>query len=209
MQSAVDAMSTLIRDYERQKERVRELTEALEVANARLLEQSNALAQRVITVGGYNLTTRNGGMEDTIGFLNPTRVEQLQRLTTGRSGHATSGVGFNHQFINRSSSISLPPRPSTLDGFLMGKTNLTNLQGIEGRSDIRLVPPFQYDHSDAEVLLPSSQASLQHLGLPTTTLNETRDDKRIRQQILMHHQEDNEVSNMKGKRRKYGDSEKC
>ena len=141
MQSAVDAMSALIRQHSQQQETIRKLTEALQEANTKcrlLQERANAVVidSRHTPSGGRPVDgDRVSGLHDLLGLIDSAAASQRQGFTAGISGSARSGVGFNLVGIM---DRGPPHRPATLEELLSEAGNRTNPDIFAGRSDIFL-----------------------------------------------------------------------
>lgn len=121
MQSAVDAMTRLIREHNEQRATISKLKEALADAFAQhellLAERSNSLAESTPNVG---LQSGNlAHLHNPLALINPTTTDPFRRLANTNMGLVQRGINFNNPLINSRSTTGLvPSRIRTLDEML-------------------------------------------------------------------------------------------
>jgi hypothetical protein len=122
MQSAVDAMTRLIREHAEQRATISKLKEALADAFAKqemlLAERSNSMVEST-----PNVRLQSGNLahlHNPLPLINPTTTtDQFHRLATTNIGLVQRGINFNNPLINGRSTTSLiPSRIRTLDEML-------------------------------------------------------------------------------------------
>lgn len=161
MQSAVDAMSALIREHSQQQSTILNLTEALREANTKcrlLQEQVNAFANSRATLsGGLPVDgCRVRGLHDPIGVINSAAASPFQRFAADVTGNVRQGFGFNSQHMNSGPSS----RPPTLEALLSSSGNTSTSNDFGGPSDLLLRTSFllqqqrasAYQHASADIV---------------------------------------------------------
>jgi uncharacterized coiled-coil protein SlyX len=157
MQSAVDAMTRLIREHAEQRATISKLKEALADAFAKqemlLAERSTSLVEST-----PNVRLQSGNLahlHNPLPLINPTATtDQFHRLATTNIGLVQRGINFNNPLINGRSTASLiPSRIRTLDEMLSATG-----PGSSGRN-------MNPDSSLAASLLSDSRGSDQHSNL--------------------------------------------
>jgi hypothetical protein len=161
MQSAVDAMSALIREHSQQQSTIINLTEALREVNAKcriLQEQVNAFANSRATLsGGLPVDgSRVRSLQDPIGTINSAAASPFQRFAGDVTGNVRPAFRFNSQQMNSGP----PTRPPTLEELLTATGNSNNSNDFGGPSDLLLRTSFllqqqrasAYQHASADIV---------------------------------------------------------
>ena len=121
MQSAVDAMTRLIREHAEQRAVISKLKEALADAFAQhellLTERSNSLAEATPNVG---LQSGNlARLHNPLSLIDSSTTDSFRRFAGTNIGLVQQGINFNNSLINgRSTTGLVPSRIRTLDAML-------------------------------------------------------------------------------------------
>lgn len=174
MQSAVDAMSTLIRQHTQQQETIRKLTDALQEANTKcrlLQERSNDVTNSRLNLRGGlpDDGPRVRGPHDPLHLIDSATASQFQSFASDLTGNAWPGFGVNLPLMNRGP----PTRASTLEALLSERGNRANPDGFDDRTDIFLRNSFLLQQQSASAYQPPPADNVASAFAPDRSIDST------------------------------------